>query len=321
MARPTALQRQEAAGKQVPAPTVSPEQASEGAEQAAAEERRRPFLWVLDQIDRRLPTITQAAGRYLVRTGYLLVNRSMRNMPRVCLNYGWATLDGDGIAPDSVLSQADREGLDRLSLQLYEQVAAGQVAGKDVLEIGCGRGGGAELTSRVLGARSVSAVDLTASSIKWCNQHWAGSGMRFQVGDAQNLPLGDSCFDVVLNVESSHTYPQCDRFLAEAFRVLRPDGQLLLADLRIGPKMPMLRQQILDAGFVIEEEHDITSHVVRALEIDSPARRGWVDGHVPRPLRQAAYEFAGMAGTGLFAGLSRHEWEYHRFLARKPSPR
>jgi SAM-dependent methyltransferase len=247
-----------------------------------------------------------------------LVNRSLRNLPRVCLNYGWAALEGNGLAADSVLPPADRDGLDRLSLQLYEQVCAGQVAGKDLLEIGCGRGGGAELTSRVLGARSVTAVDLTASSIKWCRRRWTDSGIRFHIGDAQNLPLGDSCFDVVLNVESSHTYPQCERFLAEAFRVLRPGGQLLLADLRVADKMPLLRQQILDAGFVIEEEHDITEHVVRALELDSPARRAWVDGHVLRPMRQAAYEFAGMAGTGLFGALSRREWEYHRFLARKP---
>jgi 2-polyprenyl-3-methyl-5-hydroxy-6-metoxy-1,4-benzoquinol methylase len=291
---------------------------TKGPRAAASEERRRPVLWALDQVEQRLPAVTQAASRYLVRTGYLLVNRSMRTLPRVCLNYGWAALDGDGLAADSALPPVDRDGLDRLSLQLYEQVCAGQVADKDVLEVGCGRGGGAEMTARVLDARSVTAVDLTASSIKWCTRRWANSGVRFQVGDAQNLPLGDGSFDVVLNVESSHTYPHCEQFLAEAFRVLRPQGQLLLADLRIGWKMPILRQQILDAGFVIEEEHDITANVVRALEIDSPARQEWVDAHVLRPMRQAAYEFAGMAGTGLFAGLSRHEWEYHRFLARKP---
>ena len=317
MSRPTQLRR-EATGTQLPAPTVSPESVTDGFRELVNQERRRPVVWVFNQVDKRFPRITQSASRYLIRFNYLLVNRSMRKLPRVCVNYGWATLEGDGIAPDSALPPTDREGLDRLSLQHYEQTCAGHVAGKDVLEVGCGRGGGAELTKRVLGARSVTAVDLTASSIKWCKRRWANSGVRFQVGNAQDLPLGDSCFDVVLNVESSHTYPDCQQFLDEAFRVLRPQGLLLLADLRIGYKMPILRNQILAAGFVIEEDHDITEHVTRSLEIDSPARRQWVDTSMPRPLRQASYEFAGVAGTGLFAGFESHEWEYHRFVARKP---
>jgi 2-polyprenyl-3-methyl-5-hydroxy-6-metoxy-1,4-benzoquinol methylase len=240
---------------------------TDGFREPVNQERRRPVVWVFNQVDKRFPRITQSASRYLIRFNYLLVNRSMRKLPRVCINYGWATLEGDGIAPDSALPPTDREGLDRLSLQHYEQTCAGHVAGKDVLEVGCGRGGGAELTKRVLGARSVTAVDLTASSIKWCKRRWANSGVRFQVGNAQDLPLGDSCFDVVLNVESSHTYPDCQQFLDEAFRVLRPQGLLLLADLRIGYKMPILRNQILAAGFVIEEDHDITEHVTRPWKL------------------------------------------------------
>ena len=51
-------------------------------------------------------------------------------------------------------------------------------------------------------------------------------------GDAIALPLADACVDVVLCTQVTHhlTDPQLDAMLAEAARVLRPAGSLLLVD-------------------------------------------------------------------------------------------
>ena len=66
--------------------------------------------------------------------------------------------------------------------------------------------------------------------------------MTFQQGDAENLPFDAEQFDVVLNVESSHTYPQMEKFLSEAHRVVQPGGHFLFADIRETRNIPFSLQ-------------------------------------------------------------------------------
>ena len=54
------------------------------------------------------------------------------------------------------------------------------------------------------------------------------------MGDAENLPFDDASFDVVTNLESSHTYPDIRAFLGQVRRVLRPGGWFLHTDLLAG---------------------------------------------------------------------------------------
>jgi ubiquinone/menaquinone biosynthesis C-methylase UbiE len=236
---------------------------------------------------------------------------------QTCLNYGWASLDGDAINSDTALSPTEAVGNDRLALQLYERVAAGHVADKTVLEIGCGRGGGTEFLKRGLSAGDVVGVDITPSSIRWCQKHWSEPGLRFEVGDAEALTFADSCFDVVVNIESSHNYLHVDRFLRESHRVLRPGGLLLLADFRSTHWVPVLTSAISDAGFSIEETEDISDNVLRALDIMVAEWEPWIDEHVPRLLRRGARGFAATKNSTHYRELSSGARRYVRFVARK----
>ena len=58
----------------------------------------------------------------------------------------------------------------------------------------------------------------------------AGCPVAFVQGDSEALPFPNGSFDVVINVESSHTYPHFDRFAAEVWRVLRTNGTFLITD-------------------------------------------------------------------------------------------
>jgi 2-polyprenyl-3-methyl-5-hydroxy-6-metoxy-1,4-benzoquinol methylase len=92
----------------------------------------------------------------------------------------------------------------------------------DVLELGAGWCDFANLVQ----ARSVTAVDLESVVLTAAAQH-----VRAVVGDCTDLTeLDDATFDVVFasNLLEHLERPQSDRLLAEAMRVLRPGGRLIL---------------------------------------------------------------------------------------------
>jgi len=77
------------------------------------------------------------------------------------MNYGWADAD-----VHYTLQPSDE--VNRYCLQLYGEVAgAVDLIGRDVLEIGSGRGGGASYMSRYLEARSVTGLDFSPKSIEF----------------------------------------------------------------------------------------------------------------------------------------------------------
>ena len=100
-------------------------------------------------------------------------------------------------------------------------------------------------------------LDLAERAVAHCNATHGRDRLDFRAGDAENLPFADGSFDAVLNVESSHCYPDITKFFAEVARVLRPGGYLLMADLRPSENtedfsaVDELRGQIEAAGLEI----------------------------------------------------------------------
>lgn len=102
---------------------------------------------------------------------------------------------------------------------------------KRVLEVGCGIGGGLNFLSRLTGGAEMSGVDISKAAIERANGRYSrGDKLSYTVGDAESLPFDDGVFDVVVNVESSHSYPSVNRFFGEVARVLKPGGYLSLVD-------------------------------------------------------------------------------------------
>jgi len=119
----------------------------------------------------------------------------------------------------------------RFGIQLYHMTATQvDLAGKQVLEVSCGAGGGASYITRTLRPASYTGLDLNPASVDLCRKRHKLPGLDFVQGDAQDLPFADESFDAVINVEASHQYPDFERFLAEVARVLRPGGHFLYTD-------------------------------------------------------------------------------------------
>ena len=120
----------------------------------------------------------------------------------------------------------------RHHLNLVRRLLAGvDLRGKAVLEIGCGRGGNCCYLSNYSEAARIVGLDVCAPNLALARQNRELERAAFVSGDAQQLPLGDESFDVVVNLESSHCYGQFDKFLAEAARVLKRSGIFCFADL------------------------------------------------------------------------------------------
>ena len=124
-----------------------------------------------------------------------------------------------------------------------------------MLDIGCGRGGGAAFVFEHVGPRSLTGLDLAKTAIDNCRARYSRPGLAFVTGDGEALPFPDGAFDAIISVESSHCYPDMRRFLGEAHRVLRRGGLLLLADFRRSNPPPgsdevaALREQLAETGF------------------------------------------------------------------------
>ena len=253
------------------------------------------------------------AGRLFTNAWYSLVNKLDTHGEARLLNYGFAELDGAKIDLEPQLER------DRYAIQLYHHVAAQvPVRAKDLLEVGCGRGGGASYVARAFEPRRYVGLDINKTSIAF-NRRFYGDqrNLEFVAGDAHALPFDDATFDVALNVESSHHYHDLGRFLAEIHRVLKPGGTFLMACFPNGNEPAALRRHVDDSPFECTREEDITANVVRALEIDGARREEAVLRLCPAPLRTFAREFAGTRDSKLYESFASGERTYLNFVLRK----
>lgn len=97
--------------------------------------------------------------------------------------------------------------------------------GKDVLEVACGSGQGLGYLAKK--ARRVVGGDCDPNLVDMAKSHYNG---RIDVRrlDAHELPFDDGSFDVVLLYEALYYLSRPDRFVAEARRVLRDGGALII---------------------------------------------------------------------------------------------
>jgi SAM-dependent methyltransferase len=270
----------------------------------------RTFLW-----------LTHGSGhrrRWLFRRFFeFIARRSQDRVHWTFMNYGFAGTDGAGHT--FALDPCDEQ--ERYCCQLYDRVD-GDVAveGRDVLEVSSGRGGGAAFIARCRQPRTLIGIDIAGPAVTFCRKVHRLRNLRFLQGDAEELPLFESSVDVVINVEASFCYGDFERFLNEVWRVLRPGGYFLHADLRLRSEIAEWQASIARSGLDLVECDDITANVVRALDLDSGRREQEVRQGAPWYLRTAMRTFGGTRGTHIPRMLASGEMCYRRFVLKKPDP-
>jgi ubiquinone/menaquinone biosynthesis C-methylase UbiE len=231
------------------------------------------------------------------------------------LNYGYE--DADHAAFEDGLD--DNHRLRSYSVRLYHHVLeALEPAGKDLLEVGCGRGGGSAYAMSSMAPRSVTGVDLSPVAISFCKKTHDAPGLTFLAGDAQDLPLAAESVDGVFNVESSHCYPSMDDFLAEVFRVLRPGGRFAWVDARPRSGVAALDAAVRRSGLEEIAAVDITPRVLQALDSTSDVKEDMVRDTVPPPFRPLARYGLAVRGTLMYQAFERGDLVYLSRVLRKP---
>lgn len=230
------------------------------------------------------------------------------------MNYGFTPLAQEN--SHLTLHAADEPG--RLSIQLYQRVVGPvDLRGLDVLEVGCGRGGGSSFLARYHETARMTGLDYSRKAIDVCRKQHQVAGLVFVQGDAEALPFEDDAFDVVVNVESSHCYRSMPTFLREVKRVLRPGGKLLWADLRAAKDAPALHEFVAQSGLVVLDQEDITACVVEALRQDSQRRVALIAQCVAKPLRHTFQEFAAVEGSEIYCAFRDRTAVYLRYVLQK----
>ena len=108
--------------------------------------------------------------------------------------------------------------------------ASGWVAGKDVLDVASGEGYGSRWLAR--SARTVLGVDIDPAAVAHAAAAYPADNLTFRCGSAAAIPVeGRHRFDVIVSFETLEHLPAAGQaaFLAEAARLLRPGGVLLLS--------------------------------------------------------------------------------------------
>lgn len=222
------------------------------------------------------------------------------------MNYGYSPAPGA-----SPLELDPDDEADRLCLGLYDHVVGdADLAWRDVLEVGSGRGGGASYLARYHSPRRTVGLDFSAAAVALCRRHRRAPGLSFVQGDAQAMPFPDAAFDVVVNVESSHCYASMTAFVAEAHRVLRPGGALLWADFRPSDDVPRVLDELRSSGLVLEATEDITPRVVAALRQDDGRKAALIRAWLPRVVHPLMARFAALEGSRGFEAFAAGRTTY-----------
>lgn len=231
------------------------------------------------------------------------------------MNYGYipdAKEVENNIPPFAVKDQ-------RHAANMYHYLACKvRLAGKRVLEIGSGRGGGAAYIAHNFSPLHYTGLDLAKNAIDLARKIHPLPALSFVQGSGESLQMIDKSFDIVINVESCHGYGDVKKFLSEVARVLKPEGYLLLVDFRNSVEnMNLFRQELRDSGMAVVSEENISANVVAAIESEDESKRRKIEALIPPRYQKLFCDFAGVVGSRFYLSLNDGSRPYYRFVLKK----
>lgn len=104
---------------------------------------------------------------------------------------------------------------------------------KNLLDIGCGTGYLINMLAKEYEAE-FTGLDLSPEMIKQANNKNIKNA-KFVEGKSDEIPFEDNTFNIITCSQSFHHYPDTDKAMQEAKRVLKSGGLYILSDTGVGP--------------------------------------------------------------------------------------
>lgn len=180
-----------------------------------------------------------------------------------------------------------------------------------IVEVGCGRGGGLFHLAKKYPSYKFIGLDYSDAAVESAKATFNAPNLSFITGDASSLPFHDNSITMVINVESSHCYPDFQQFVTQVKRVLKPEGYFHYADFRKNSFY-----EIQDY-FNINSMEDISLNVLQSLQAMVPIRQKQIQKCKNQGtlidriiLLLLANEFVGGINSGIYNSLKNGETAY-----------
>lgn len=111
----------------------------------------------------------------------------------------------------------------------------------DWLDVGCGTGALTEIILQKARPRSVTGMDSSAAFVEHAKAHITGSRARFDIADAQSLPVKSAHFDVAVAGLALNFVPMPSLAAGEMARAVRPGGVVAAYVWDYAGKMELMR--------------------------------------------------------------------------------
>ncbi|WP_270168446.1 class I SAM-dependent methyltransferase [Paenibacillus sp. SYP-B4298] len=186
------------------------------------------------------------------------------------LNYGYVS---QGNEQHAVIEPDDVWNRNSVKL-LLEAVGRTAIRERQVIDIGCGRGGNIAALYKYFKPLSIVGLDICPANIAYCSAKSRMVEAFYLVGDAENIPFADESFDVVLNMESAHAYPNRSRFYEEVYRIMRVGGVFLYTELMLADQVAQNVRLLEEAGLSVIRNQDVTLNVLLSCDENAKQRTG-----------------------------------------------
>jgi SAM-dependent methyltransferase len=163
-----------------------------------------------------------------------------------------------------------------------------------ILDVGCGGGRAVRKLAALATEGKVYGIDHSEASVastRRTNKEWIRMGrVEIRHGSVSQLPFPDDTFDLVTAVETHFFWPDLPGDVREVFRVLKPDGKLLIVAevYRSGGKDDDRIQRVaaaMNMAYLSVDEHRelLANGGYSDVRVEVRPDKGWICGVGRKP--------------------------------------
>lgn len=128
-----------------------------------------------------------------------------------------------------------------------------QLNPKRILDVACGLGKTSSVIAQHFPDAKLTGINISENQIQYAKEHY--NEVDFIVMDATNMQFPSGHFDLLISIEAVFHFDSRTDFIEEAYRILRPGGQLVFTDILFHNTDWVGKWSVPQANLVTDIEH------------------------------------------------------------------